>query len=98
MCAYQSKVMWAVILIGALLESGNIGNVCADFPAGWGGGGDDYELSVGTTVKHGGKASGSNKSTATEPLWYGALTQAFKPDDFPGQASAADRLCQVQER
>src|SRR5262249_6038267 len=57
----------------------------SEFPVGWGGGGKDYELSVDKTVKHGGKASGSIKSTATTPLWYGALTQAFKAEKFRGQ-------------
>ena len=86
MCTYESKVVGALMLTGLLLVSGNTGNVHADFPAGWGGGGSgDYELSVDTTVKHGGKASGSIKSTTTEPTWYGAFTQAFKPDDYRGK-------------
>ena len=85
MCSCQSKVIGALMLTGVLLVSGNIGNVYADFPAGWGGGGKDYEFGVDRTVKHGGKASGSIKSTATEPLWYASLTQAFKADDFRGQ-------------
>jgi RNA polymerase sigma factor (sigma-70 family) len=56
------------------------------FPAGWGGGGGkDYELSVDKTVRHGGKASGSIKSIVPTPLWYGALTQAFRADRFRGQ-------------
>jgi RNA polymerase sigma factor (sigma-70 family) len=58
----------------------------SEFPAGWGGGGGkDYELSVDKTVRHGGKASGSIKSLAATPLWYGALTQAFKAAKFRGQ-------------
>jgi hypothetical protein len=56
------------------------------FPFGWGGGGGkDYEISVDKTVRHGGKASGSIRSIATTPTWYGALTQAFKADKFRGQ-------------
>jgi RNA polymerase sigma factor (sigma-70 family) len=57
-----------------------------EFPVGWGGGGGkDYETRVDRTVRHGGKASGSIKSVTTTPLWYGALTQAFKADKFRGQ-------------
>ena len=86
MCSYQSKVIGALMLIGVLLVSGNLGNVHAAFPAGWGGGGGtDYELGVDGTVKHGGNASGFIKSTATEPTWYGAFTQAIKADDFRGK-------------
>ncbi len=85
MCSCPSKVIGALMLTGVLLVSGAIGNVHADHPAGWGGGGQDYELRVDRTVKHTGKASGSIKSTATEPTWYGAFTQAFKPDDFRGK-------------
>src|SRR5437660_6363827 len=56
------------------------------FPAEWGGGGGkDYEISLDKTVGHGGKASGSIKSITTTPLWYGALTQAFKADNYRGQ-------------
>jgi RNA polymerase sigma factor (sigma-70 family) len=62
--------------------TGSVGN---QFPAGWGGGGEDYEIRVDRTVKHGGKASGSVKSIATRPTWYGALTQAIKADDFRGR-------------
>jgi RNA polymerase sigma factor (sigma-70 family) len=56
-----------------------------DFPAGWGGGGNDYEIRVDRRVRHGGKASGSIRSFTTTPLWYGALTQAFKADRFRGR-------------
>jgi RNA polymerase sigma factor (sigma-70 family) len=57
-----------------------------EFPAGWGGGGGkDYEIRVDRTVRHGGKASGSIKSFTRRPLWYGALTQAFKADRFRGR-------------
>ena len=73
------------MLTRVLLLSGNIGNVYANFPAGWGGGGEDYEFSVDRTVKHGGKASGSIRSTATKPLWYASLTQAFKAEDLRGK-------------
>jgi hypothetical protein len=96
MCSYQSKIIRAVMLTGFLLVSGKIGTVYADQPAGWGGGGGtDYELSIDRTVKHGGKASGSIKSIATEPTWYGAFTQGGR---FPGQASADDRLREGQGR
>jgi hypothetical protein len=57
-----------------------------EFPPGWGGGGgNDYEIRVDRRVRHGGKASGSIKSFARTPLWYGALTQAFKADRFRGR-------------
>jgi hypothetical protein len=56
-----------------------------EFPVGWGGGGQDYEVSVDRTVGHGGRASGSIRSIATTPLWYGALTQAFQADKFRGR-------------
>jgi RNA polymerase sigma factor (sigma-70 family) len=56
------------------------------FPVGWGGGGGDhYEISVDRTVKHGGIASGSIRSIVIEPHWYGALTQAFKANQYRGQ-------------
>jgi uncharacterized protein (TIGR03067 family) len=55
------------------------------FPVGWGGGDDDYEISVDRAVRHGGRASGTIKSIASTPLWYGALAQAFKADKFRGQ-------------
>ncbi len=83
--SHQSKLIGALTFTGVLLMSGSIGNAYADHPAGWGGGGEGYELRVDRTVKHGGKASGSIKSTATEPTWYGAFTQAFNPDDYRGK-------------
>jgi RNA polymerase sigma factor (sigma-70 family) len=63
---------------GPLADSGKL-------PPGWGGGGTGYEVTVDRTAKHGGQASGSIKSTATNPDWYAALTQAFKADEFRGK-------------
>jgi hypothetical protein len=84
MGSYQSKVVGALLLTGVSLVSGDIGKVYAEFPAGWGGGGTGYEFLVDRTVKHGGNASGSIKSTAIEPTWYGAFTQSFQAGDFRG--------------
>jgi hypothetical protein len=83
--SYRSKAIRILLVTGVLLASGNIGRVHADFPTGWGGGGTDYELRVDRTVKYGGKASGSIKSAATAPTWYGAFTQAFRADRFRGK-------------
>ena len=57
-----------------------------EFPAAWGGGGgNDYQISLDKTVRHGGKASGSIKSITATPQWYGALTQAINADKFRGR-------------
>jgi RNA polymerase sigma factor (sigma-70 family) len=57
-----------------------------DFPNGWGGGGgNDYEIRVDKSVRHAGKASGSIRSIATTPTWYGALTQAFDGAKYQGK-------------
>jgi hypothetical protein len=60
------------------------GEVYADPPRDWGGGGEGYELSVDDTVKHGGKASGSVKSLDNSS-GFGTLTQGFRADQYRGK-------------
>jgi hypothetical protein len=85
MGSHRLKVSVALVLLLLLLGSGAIGNVSAQTPPGWGGGGKGYEISLDRTVKHGGQASGSIKSTVEEPDWYAALTQSFQADGFRGK-------------
>jgi hypothetical protein len=68
-----------------LLLAGGMREVYADHPSDWGGGGQGYELSRDDTVQHRGKASGSVKSTGTEPKGFGTFTQAFRADRYRGK-------------
>jgi hypothetical protein len=85
MCFSQTKAIGALMLWGLLLAGGASGRVYADPPAGWGGGGKGYELSVDKTEKHAGKASGSIKSVAAELGRFASLTQAFQADAYRGK-------------
>ncbi len=53
-------------------------------PAGWGGGGEGYELGVDETVKFSGKSSGCIRST-DDPGPFGSLTQGFMAARYRGK-------------
>ena len=53
-------------------------------PAGWGGGGQGYELGIDGTVRHSGGSSGSVRSTAA-PGPFGTLTQGFQAASYRGR-------------
>jgi len=56
----------------------------AEMPKGWFGGGEGYELTGDTEVKHGGKASGSLKAT-DEAKNFGTFTSAIRADNYRGK-------------
>ena len=45
----------------------------------------DYEMGVGHTVSHGGRASGYIKSKVSDPAGYGTLMQVFAADEYRGK-------------
>jgi hypothetical protein len=56
----------------------------AAFPGSWGGGGEGYELSADSDVKHGGAASGAIRST-DDAKRFGTFTQAVQADKYRGK-------------
>ena len=56
----------------------------AELPKGWFGGGEGYELTADTEVKHGGKASGSIRATDAAKA-FGTFTSAIKADNYRGK-------------
>lgn len=62
--------------------------VGADLPAGWikaGSNPAEYEMGLDTTARHGGKASGFVKATATDILGFGTLMQMAAPGEYLGR-------------
>lgn len=80
---HQPRAIGAPLLLGLLL-AGWLATAYADVAPGWGGGGEGYDLSADTTVKHGGKASGAIQSGA-QPGVFASLTQGFAADDYRGK-------------
>ena len=56
----------------------------AEPPKGWLGGGEGYELTADTEVKHGGKASGSLRATDAAKN-FGTFTSAIRADNYRGK-------------
>ena len=56
----------------------------AEMPKGWFGGGEGYELTSDTEVKHGGKASGSLQAT-DKAKNFGTFTSAIRADNYRGK-------------
>jgi hypothetical protein len=67
----------------------NLTGVAAEIvPKGWLKAGSDpknYEMSVDTAVKHGGKAGANIKFTGDKATGFGTLMQMFKADDYRGK-------------
>ncbi|MDX6530515.1 MAG: hypothetical protein QOH41_2805 [Blastocatellia bacterium] len=77
-----------LIIFGAIAYGSRLTTLTPDPPQGWFRVGNDpqhYEVSVDTTVKHGGKASGRIKFIGDKPEGFGALMQTFKADDYRGK-------------
>jgi hypothetical protein len=55
-----------------------------EMPKGWFGGGQGYELTSDSEVKHGGKASGSLKATEAAKN-FGTFTSAIRADNYRGK-------------
>ena len=81
----KPRVRVELVTLAALLLAGGVGTAWADQPRDWGGGGGGYELSRDDTVKHGGKASGSVRSTGNAAGGFGTFTQAFRADQYRGK-------------
>lgn len=79
--------VFLLLAVGALAH-GSRSPGAPDPPKGWYRVGTDpqnYEVSVDTTVKHGGKASGRIKFSGDKAEGFGALGQTFKADDYRGK-------------
>lgn len=77
-----------LFIFGAMAYGSRPTAVTPEPPPGWFRVGTDpqhYEVSVDTTVKHGGKASGRIKFIGDKPEGFGALMQMFKADDYLGK-------------
>jgi len=77
-----------LIAFGAIACASSLTAITADSPAGWIINGSDlpnYEISVDTTVKHGGKASARIRFIAGKADGFGGLMQVFKADDYHGK-------------
>jgi RNA polymerase sigma factor (sigma-70 family) len=54
-------------------------------PAGWGGGGEGYELTRDEAVKHAGRAGGALRSTDDRADGFGTFTQGFRAERYRGK-------------
>jgi len=83
MKAYRPKILFrALLLIGTNLMS------LAEVPQGWiraGSKPKDYEMSLDSSILHGGRHSACLKSTVSNPNGFGTLMQQFDAENFRGK-------------
>src|SRR4051812_11958781 len=79
------KVLAGCLAVSVVALSGASRRARAQPPADWFGGGEGYERSLDAAEKHGGKSSGSLKSTGDEANGFGTLLQFFKAEKYRGK-------------
>jgi hypothetical protein len=78
---WKSRLTRLAVIVGCLAI---VNPAQAEMPKGWFGGGEGYELTADTEVKHGGKASGSLKATEAAKN-FGSFTTAIRADNYRGK-------------
>jgi len=82
------SIVLTLLSLGALTSVSGISFSAEGLPKGWlraGSHPQDYEMSVDTAVKHGGKAGARIKFIGTNAEGFGTLMQIYKADDYRGR-------------